>query len=170
MKEVCRGNKAALGQLYDRYFQPLCRFAFGFLHDDALAEDLVQEVFIRVAQKPEAYQPQHAFHTWIFTLVANRCKNELRNLETRRRLLETDVPSPRYTSDQDARLQYQELKRRISQLNEKEQSVFQLRFEQDLSLAEIAQILNIPEGTVKSTLYYLLKKIKTPLQDIIHGK
>ena len=58
----------------------------------------------------------------------------------------------------------------LTQLNEKEQRIFKLRFEQDLPIKEIAEILSIPEGSVKSGIYYLLKKMSHKLKEFRYEK
>lgn len=172
MELVVLGKKEALRELYDRYFTLLCRFAHGFLNEEARAEDAVQEVFIRILKQADRFDSNKKFRTWMFTLCANHCKNLLRDESNRSRLLqenqmEMDVSEElRHKLDQ-LRLK-EEINRVLDTCSEKEKQIYHLRFEMDLAVREIASILDIPEGSVKSGLFYLIKKLRSPLKAIIH--
>ncbi|MBI1221614.1 MAG: sigma-70 family RNA polymerase sigma factor [Bacteroidetes bacterium] len=172
MELVVLGKKEALRELYERYFSLLCRFAHGFLKDEAKAEDAVQEVFIRILNQRNQFDTGRKFRSWMFTLCANHCKNILRDEANRTRILQTEqkdkesLEEPNYNLDQ-VRLK-EEIKRLLARCSEKEKQLYNLRFEMDLSVKEIAGIMELPEGSVKSGLFYLIKKLSTPLKAIIH--
>lgn len=172
---VSKGERKAFELLYDRYFDKLVWFAQSFTNDLHKAEDAIQEVFIKIIEAPEQYDRNKKFSTWIYTLAGNACKNLLRNEQNRSRLLEENRPqSSSHTDDKQLSLDHKFLQQRIRSayagLNEKEKQLFVLRFEHDLSLKEIAAVINIPEGSVKSGIYYLLKKMSHSLKDFTHGK
>jgi len=165
-QEMLLGSQQAFSLLYHRYFDKLCWFAQQYLYNRAEAEDIVQEVFTKVIESPKLFDASQKFSTWIFTLTANRCKNALRDEANRHRLHQENLPTQ---NTQEPNISYDEalLKTQLSKvyksLNEKEKKLFVLRFEQSYNTKEIANILDIPEGSVKSGLFYLLKKIKESL-------
>jgi RNA polymerase sigma-70 factor, ECF subfamily len=174
MQGIAAGNRNAFCLLYDRYFDKLCWYACGFVKDAAAAEDAVQECFMQLIEKPAEFDSSKRFSTWIYTLVANRCKNQLRNATNRQRLLaeqgNAGVHSPNWHRQLDGQLVRAKVEKILEEATDKERSLYQLRFEQDLSIREIAEILQIPEGSVKSGLYYMLKKMNTPLMRLMYEK
>lgn len=165
-----KGERWAFELLYERYFDKLVWFARGFVQDEQKAEDVVQEVFVRIIEKPEMFDAGKKFSTWVYTATGNACKNILRNEQNRSRILQQQV-APHYEEsismhDGAERSMLQEkIRMACNDLNEKEKNIFTLRFEQDLSIKEIAEIASMPEGSVKSSIYYLLKKIAPHLKD-----
>jgi len=161
--------------LYDRYFDKLLWFAQRYIEDVQKAEDAVQEVFIKIIERPELFDKNKRFSTWVFTVTGNLCKDILRNEKNRSRLFEENV-GIHYNSTvmMHDPVEYDLLQQRIknifNSLNEKEKSIFMLRFEQELSIREIAEIIEIPEGSVKSGIYYLLKKFANKLKDFHYEK
>lgn len=173
MQCICKGERWAFGCLYDRYFDKLVWFARSFLQDEQKAEDAIQEIFIRIIEHPEKFDATKKFSTWVYTLTGNYCKNILRDEQNRNRIIEQNVlPQQNKQTQLHEQSDYHLLKDRIKkaceQLNEKEKNVFALRFEQDLSIKEIADILDMPEGSVKSSIYYLLKKVSPHLKDFTY--
>lgn len=175
MRLVAMGNSAAFEELYERYFNKLCWYATGFLKDEAAAEDTVQEVFIKLMKTANTFNDDYKFSTWIYTVTANMCKNILRNEVNRQRIL-NEKPDITFSDEQhifinlDSRLIKAELAEWLKELTDKEQQIYHLRFEQDLSLKEIAEIMDIPLGSVKSGIFYLLKKISNPLKKLMYEK
>jgi RNA polymerase sigma-70 factor (ECF subfamily) len=167
---VIKGERAAWEELYDRYFDVLFRFCFGYLKSEAIAEDVVQEVFEMLPKSLQKYNRERRFRTWIFTLAANRSKNVLRNHENRNRI-NNKLTSEKLTTEDavkhmDAKVLRSEVQLIISKCNDKEKELYHLRFEMDLSINEISETMNIPVGSVKSGLFYLLAKLSKPLKKI----
>lgn len=167
VQQLAGGQRRALETLYDRYFDKLVWFARTFVHDVQIAEDHVQEVFIRIIEKPEAFDPSFRFSTWIFTLTANRCRNYLRDEKRRDELVQGIAPPDHAItrSRYDMNILRGHIRHFFQGLNEKQQVVFVLRFEHELPLKEIATLTDMPEGTVKSTLFNMLRKFSIFLTD-----
>lgn len=166
MRQLVSGDKKALEILYERYFQKLCRFcssAYGHPHP----EDMVQDVFISLIEKPQVYNEKYAFSTFIYTLAANRCKKEWRKKNISR--LETITPINltlifiQKHHNLDVRTLQNKIQMWFNTLNPKDKMLFLLRFEHELKQEEIAQIMNIPIGSVKSGLFQLLKKLSSQI-------
>lgn len=175
MAESSRGNRLAFEVLYYRYFDRLVWFAKGFLFDTQKAEDVVQEVFVRLMEYSLRFDREKKFSTWVYTITGNLCKNQIRNEQNRQRILneskdfDSHVEADPFFQDDAERLKLR-MALAKNELNENEKMLLALRFDQELSIKEIAQIQNKPEGTIKSGLYYLLRKMATHLKEFAHGK
>jgi RNA polymerase sigma-70 factor, ECF subfamily len=172
---MLKGNKLAFELLYERYCKKLIFFANKFVFDIQTAEDIVQEVFIKFIQKPELFNNKYKFSTWIFTLTSNTAKNYLRNENTKLKHRLNFIKNE--TNDfktPDVNLDTTLLKEQFNKIfdthSEKEKQVFTKRFTEQKTIATIASELNIPEGSVKSCIYYLLKKHSTFLNYFTNEK
>lgn len=166
MRQLVNGERKALEILYDRYFQKLCRFCasvYGIAHP----EDLVQDVFISIIEKPQSYQEKYAFSTFIYALASNRCKKEWRKQQPVVLDAAPLMAQHAFTFQQHSNLDAKTLQLKIQQwfemLQTKDKMLFLLRFEHELKLEDIAQILQIPLGSVKSGIFQLLRKLSALL-------
>jgi RNA polymerase sigma-70 factor, ECF subfamily len=168
---VSKGESAAFETLYDRYFNKLVWFASRITLDVEVAKDIIQEVFILIIEKPEKFDVTKKFSTWVYVVSSNQCKQHLRNKNNRERILKEVTPAQTLNAD-DNKLDAKRFNDRVAFINEglseKEKSIYSLRFEQELSIKEIAEVLLIPEGSVKSGIFYLLKKYANHLKDFKH--
>lgn len=167
------GDRLAFEHLYDRYFGKLVWFASGFLKDEEQAKDLVQDVFIKIVERPELFDLSKRFSTWIYTITGNQCRNRIRDESNRLKILSQDFAGERHREDEDRfdkNVIGRKLAEAIAQLNEKERTIYQLRFEEEMSIREISVIISIPEGSVKSGIFHLLKKISKQLKGYHHAK
>lgn len=170
MKLTGKGEKGAFEVLYERYFDKLTWFARQYIYDEHHAQDVAQEVFIKIIEQPHLFDQQRKFSTWAYTVVANRCKNVLRDTKNRAQLLD-EQPYETHTSmtlNVDHNRLRETIRHAYARLNEKEKALFVLRFEHDLPLKEIAEITDSPQGTVKSGIHYLLKKMAQHLKAFTH--
>lgn len=166
MQLVGKGNKKAFNELYNRYHKRLLFFMYKLLnHNQERAQDLLHDIFMQLIEKPHQFNSSKKFSTWIYTLAKNQCYNHTRNTNNRARLkddaakqIET-VEYPTVNTELDKKIFTQEIEQLLHTLSQKEQLLLTLRFQQELPIKEIAQIMELPEGSVKSGIYYLLKKI-----------
>lgn len=163
MKAMLKGQKMAFELLYARYFDKLVWYANGFVQDPFEAQDIVQEVFIQLIESPEKYDTDRIFSTWIYTVTANKAKNKIRTqkakqdfIKTHHYLNENALAHLHHEVDMQELLQH--LNQIYNGLTEKEKQVFVLRFDSKKSIKDIATAMAIPEGSVKSCIYYMLKK------------
>jgi len=143
---------AQVSQLYQRHRTRALAIARRILRDADEAEDVVQEVFLRLYVSPARFDGKAAYSTWLFRVMVNSSINSLRANRRRARLRsEGDAP---LTPEQLAG--GRELKRRFQEalqtVGERHQQVLWLREVRGMSYPEIARLLSIPEGTVKSAL------------------
>lgn len=170
MVRAGRGDENAFGLLYDRYAPAMLRFFARMLHPDReKPHDMLQDLFTRLYTSPGRYDPAQPFRTWLYSVAANMGRNEIRNTRNRQRLLydhytaeESYVPG---SVESDNELFRQEYDRLCAGLDESRQLLLHLRFGEELQVKEIAQIMDLPEGTVKSRLHYLLRRFAAELNE-----
>ena len=166
MRAIAQRNEQAFAELYDRYSPRMYRFFFRMLWRDAgKAEDFTQEIFLKIIEKPQLFDPARNFKTWIYTLASNLCKNEYRRPPPP----EMSWEEPSLWDDSlpekiDKALFDQHLRRSIGELGEAHKQCFVLRYQEELSVAEIAEIVGCPEGTVKSRLYHALRQVVAQME------
>ncbi len=161
MQRIVRRDERAFAALYDRYASRMHRYFYRMLwRDAARAEDFTQELFLKIIEKPQLFDPNRSFRTWVYALAANLCKNEFRRKKPvgpEWPELETD-PDPG-ADGLDRPVFEAALRAAIDRLSAPQRQCFVLRYQEELPVAEIAAILDCPEGTVKSRLHYALQQI-----------
>ncbi len=173
MDKVVKGDSRAFTEVYERYSKPMLNYFYKMLWQDKLkAEDFMQELFTKIIHKPHLFNSKLKFKTWIFSIANNMCKNEYRKQEVRKGSnndIDENVMSTDGNNDQirkvDQALFNDRLKEELNQLSANHKEVFILRFKQGLSLKEIAEVLGVSQGTVKSRVFYTLKKLSANLQE-----
>ena len=177
LAECARGKTRAFRLLVEKYKRRAYYVALGLVgsHDDAW--DLSQEAFIRVWKGRRCFDPARPFWPWFYAVLANLCKNCLRDREVRARHAEevrwreegrrTELDNP------EAILHETETQKRvwdgIQKLPFKFREVIILRHFQEMCYEDIAQQLGIPEGSVMSRLFYARKKLREILEDPEQG-
>lgn len=164
MKQVIKGKTKAFEELYARYYEKMYYYFFRMLRQDAnKAQDFVQDLFVKLVEQPQAFDVNRKFSTWIYRVASNQCKNEYRkhsrafaNLETCEEMPSTPLDLPQQL---DQVLFQQYLEKALDLLSPKHKICFVLRYQEELSIAQISAIINCPEGTVKSRLHHALQQL-----------
>lgn len=166
MQAIARRNEQAFAVLYDRYGPRMYRFFLRMLWGDAAkAEDFTQEVFLKIIEKPQLFNPERNFRTWIYVMASNLCKNEYRRPRAAEVPLEqTDIWEEDLPEKLDKQLFEADLQASIARLSPAHRQCFVLRYQEELSVAEISEIMDCPEGTVKSRLHYALQQVSSQLE------
>jgi RNA polymerase sigma-70 factor (ECF subfamily) len=154
------GSLDALGVIYDRHRRLVYRTALAICNDSEAAADLLQDVFLRLHRFSERVDPNRPLEPWLYRVTANqaytwvkRNKRWAHPLEEIAEWLSTGVKnSPQYITEQDD--ESNRIQNAIAKLSLPQRVVVVMYYINDLSLHEISQILDIPEGTVKSRLHY----------------
>lgn len=165
MQKVAKGDVKAFEILYERYSGLIYRFFYRMLwQDEALSQDFTQDIFLKIIEKPLLFDSNRTFKSWIYTLANNKCKNAYRD---KKDFHSIDKQIFKYNANIelniDAQRGEQELIKIIDTMEVSFKECFILRYFDDLSIKEIAVILEIPEGTIKSRLHYITKKIASEL-------
>ncbi len=171
MVVIQTSDSQAFEALYNRYSKRLLVYFYKMLGSEEKAQDFLQDIFLKLINRPDAFDANKPFSTWIFSVAANMCKNEYRYMEVRKdtRNGETDnimENTEMGIGDKLDRAQFRiRLLQEIRQLDADHRHTFLLRFQENFSIKEISQILNCSEGTVKSRLFYITRKLAIKLKD-----
>jgi RNA polymerase sigma-70 factor (ECF subfamily) len=172
-----RRDEAALAALYDRYARPAFSLALRLLHDQSLAEDVIQVVFITLWSRPEVYLPERGrFLPWLLGVTHHRAIDLLRSrsAEQRRRvggeqrdLLLNLAADPHHLADPADRVvlgsEVQAVRQALLRLPRDQQEALSLSLLSGLTHTEIASYLGQPLGTVKTRLRLGLRKLRATL-------
>ena len=158
------GNRVAFDLLIDRYYDRLYGYLLRFLKDPEMAEDLLQETFLRVWRKRGDFKHIASFSTWIYTIAGNLARSEWRRRKRWRMLRlgpgeteddpDIELPDPKAEPDTkvENELAVRALAEAVQKLPERYRQVVILRDMQGMTYEEIAGIVRVPVGTVKSRL------------------
>lgn len=164
------GDHRAFQWLYDRYSARLNAFFFKMLWSDSeMAEDYVHDLFAKLIDRPELYREGNRVKSWLFQIAANMCKNAYRKRafeQSYRQHLESEgIYLGTVERRIDEGIQLDLLTTALARLEEEPRTIFLLRYQQDLTIAEIAEIYDLPEGTIKSRLYHLRMHLAKVVDD-----
>ena len=163
-------NQAKFNQLLFGADTALRAYAMNLTRDNEAANDLYQETAFKAYKHREKFQEDSNFNAWVFTLMKNTFINEYRRKKRRNTLLDATADSYLLNSSDkvvrnegESNLTITELTQLIDKLPEKLKTPFLLSY-QGYSIQEIAQELEIPEGTVKSRVHFARKRLKKDIQ------
>ena len=162
-------DERAYDELYRRHARRIMGFFLRQLgRDEALAADLTQDTFMRVWSSRSTYSGS-SYRTWLYSIAYNLCKNHFRHLsyeqayEQELSLIGQEPEDNDFDMKIDRKAFEESLQSELAKLPPAPRLLFSLRFEEDLSILQIAQILGIPEGTVKSRLHHLVQTLRKNL-------
>ncbi len=167
IKKTLMGEKEAFGQLIDKYKNSIFRLAFHMMGNYSDAEDISQEVFLQAYRKLKEFKVGSNFHTWLYTIDLNMCKNKLKRrsilkfISIDKSILIGDDEFIREIPDksipvEEALIKKEEkekVNRVIDTLPLKYRSVFILRYTENMSYEEITKVTKLPLGTVETRLF-----------------
>ncbi len=172
-----RGDSSALGILYDRYGLLVYRLIYRMLNNSAEAEDLTQEIFLALQERPN-YNPQRgSFYTYLMLLTRSRTIDRLRYKRSRGNLLQNlgkmkdlvgkqnDANPMEIASAEEREIQ---VKNALECLSVNQRQILELSYYEGLSQSEIAERLKIPLGTVKTHSRRGLLKLRKNLQNLVN--
>jgi RNA polymerase sigma-70 factor (ECF subfamily) len=171
------GDLQAFEALFSRHVRPVMNFAYRFVRNREVAEELAQEIFLRVHDAARTYEPHAKFTTWLYRIATNVCLNEIRRPQFRahheslnpraddeertRGLPDRREPAP--DALMERRAIAAALRRSLAQLPDKQRAAFILNKYQELSYAEVAEVMGTSEKAVKS----LIHRAKESLAEIL---
>ena len=178
--ERCRqGDLGAFEPLVEKYRERVWRLAYNYVHDREEAQDVAQEAFVRAWQALASFRGQSAFYTWLFRIVVNVATDRVRQRAARGRAFGTDIVpeadwervlvDPRLGPGEVAhRHQQQErIQQALRALPERHRTIIMLSDLEGLSYREIAEVLDIPMGTVMSRLHNARKRLREVLGPLL---
>lgn len=157
---AARGDQRAFARLVDAYQVPVYNLCYRMLGNPADAEDAAQETFVRVYTHLRSYNPQQKLSSWILAVASHHCIDRLRRQRMTWLSLDEALPLPATNQDQappeDSLMEREtraEIQRLLQTLPPEYRLVIALRYWQDLSYEEIAQVVGATESAVKSRLH-----------------
>lgn len=186
MLRVRDGDEHSFGVLLEKHRNPVIHFVFRMVQDRAVAEELSQEVFLRVYRSRESYEPTAKFTTWLFRIATHLALNSLRDGRYEKALQRLDAPRPaekdgelpaREVSDKapsmEQRMVYetrlQEVRDAIGLLPEKQRAAVLMHKYQEMEYSQIASVLECSESAVKSLLFRAYETLRARLAHMITG-
>jgi len=184
MARYQQGDVAAFAELVARHEKRLWNFVRRFVADSATAEDLLQEVFLRVVRNAAEWQPSAKFTTWLYTIARNLCTDNARRGVFRKAYSLDQTPGAARDESGPHRIDKvaspdgnaekaamdREIATRVDQavatLPVEQREVFLMREVMDMSFAEIATVTKTSEPTVKSRMRYALERLRVALEEL----
>ena len=169
MAKAATGSDTAFEELYRRYARRLTGFFFLQLGgDEELAADATHDVFLRAYEARSRYQEGRRVDTWLFTIAYNICRNHYRSNAYEAQLLATLDAEP--VADQQIEVQLDQaaldeaLTQVLAELPAPLHQIFSLHYQEELTIPQIAEIVGVPEGTIKSRLHKTMNIIRKKLK------
>ncbi len=157
-----------LAELVAGHQTNLFAFLYRLTGDPALAEELMQEVFVRALRAAERYRPQGKVSTWLFAIAANVTRDHWRRRQRNLVDLVGEVPGTAWADPEEEALaaaDVEHLRSALLQLPLEQRSALILRYYHDLSYLEIAQALACPVGTVRSRIHNGLERLRRSMRE-----
>jgi RNA polymerase sigma-70 factor (ECF subfamily) len=175
LRLIARSQENALSELYDRYSRLVYSVALNSLSDPAVAEEITQDVFVRVWERADTYRAEQGrVATWLTSITRNRAIDLFRRSKSHLKYQhiswgeaeDFDPPAPQDVESQvDLEQRQKRVRWAVAQLPEEQKLVLGLGFFRGLSHAEIAEVLAEPLGTVKTRIRLGMQKLRQLLQD-----
>ena len=165
------GNEDAIEMLVRQYEAGVFRLALSMVGDQADAQEITQETFIAALRSLRTYQEKKSFKAWLYTIALNQSRRHLRKRRILERLRTTltniiRVDAQKQASPEEAIIENEKeavIWTELNKLDERHRIVVILRYFQELSIAEISEILTVNEGTVHSRLHNARERLRSAL-------
>lgn len=170
MRVASKDDDRAFDELYHRHARRFMGFLMRQLGDSERAADLVQDAFLRLWSSRERYLSGKCFSTWLFSIAYNLLKNEYRRSGYSVEYAEHVINNTTEEQDDDLDVKLDDklfdaaLRQELSQLDAESRLLFSLRFEEEMTVPQIAEVMKIPEGTVKSRQHTIIRNLKQKLK------
>jgi len=175
MIRVKQGDGASFGVLLEKHRSPVIHFLYRMVQNQAVAEELAQEVFLRVYRSRTTYEPTAKFTTWLFRIATHLALNTLRDGKNQRMEARLDgevseapglqvcdgQPSVEQSMLREARLD--EVRRAVAGLPDKQRAAVLMHKYEDMEYTQIARVLNCSESAVKSLLFRAYETLRNRL-------
>ncbi|MBL7966095.1 MAG: RNA polymerase sigma-70 factor [Prolixibacteraceae bacterium] len=163
------GNELAFQILFKKYYSAMCHFARQFLNDSEMAEETVQDMFVKIWEKRESLNIETSVKHYFFRSVRNHCLNQLQHEKIKKqyasKVLETanhEISPEQYFIEVDL---IKRIEASIDALPPKRKEIFRLSREQGMKYKDIAETLNISVKTVEAQMGLALKHLRDELKD-----
>lgn len=165
VKRCQDGDSEAMESVFTAYKTSLLNLAFRFTGDFSLAEDLLQDIFIKIFTNIKGLRCYEAFNTWIYRIAVNTCVSFRRKTRKTKEVSLVEIENAGQTEDDRSQVK-QQLEQAIKILPSRQKMVFLLHDVQGFTHTEIAKIMKISEGSAKSQLFKARMKIRNLLRSL----
>jgi RNA polymerase sigma-70 factor, ECF subfamily len=166
VKEVQTGQKSGFAELVKRHQTALLRLCLRMLKDQDLAEDVVQEAFIKAYKKIHLFEGRSSFKSWLYQIAMNTARNKFR--ENRLEVVSLEKIKVSVSPEAESNLVQTDvesiLRGEVEKLPDRQREALVLRIYEDLSFKEIARIMDCPYDTAKANYRHGLMKIKESIE------
>lgn len=178
MRRIAEKDTEALEHVYDRYERAVYSFAYRIVHDTMAAEEVVQELFLRVWNNAERYdRSQGKLSTWMFTITRNIAVDMLRRKASRATADPSGdealqvLPDTKTDVQEQVSLNWerQRIREAMMELREEQQQVIESIYFQGLTQHEVSEKFSIPLGTVKSRVRLAIRQLHNKLAEVVKG-
>lgn len=172
IQALSEGDITTFEMLFRTYYQPLCNYAYSFLHDREDAEEVVQSTFLSVWEKRDALTIRSSVKPYLYAMVRNACLNALKHEKIKQKHAGEEIALAERSHDSVSNmvatneLEYR-IKEAINDLPEQCRLVFKLSRFEELKYSEIAEQLNISVKTVENHMGKALKMMREKLRDYL---
>src|SRR6478735_8935569 len=168
-ERLCQNDDAALTEIYDQYASFVYGLALRVVGDARAAEDVSQDVFVGLWERPAAFDPDRgSLRTWLGTLAHRRAVDHVRREEARRRRAIKDAARPVSTPDVEemalALVTAERVRAALDTIPDEQRRAIQLAYFGGKTYRQVAEVLGIPEGTAKSRLRLGLRRVADVLE------
>jgi RNA polymerase sigma-70 factor (ECF subfamily) len=183
IKAHLKGDSVAFEVLFKKYREQMARLVYSIAKDDSIVDDIVQEVFLLVYRHLAKFRAHAAFKTWLYRIAVNEALRQIGRLRRWQPLPEGEfepskLPSALVvfeTGHSPERVLIDGEQRRLVQsaldrVKPHHRAILVLYYLEDLSVQEIAEVLEIPEGSVKSRLFYARDSLRRVLDPILERR
>jgi RNA polymerase sigma-70 factor (ECF subfamily) len=170
-----KGDERAFEELVRRHTRGVLNLVYRYLGDASRAEDMAQDVFVKVYKARMKYEPKAKFSTWLYRIAVNHCLNEIRSRKSQPSLSApvNDLLEEPAGNDPDARLQREDLQQAVraalDALPENQRLAVLLSRYQEMSYEEIAETMGISLEAVKSVIFRAKENLKLSLARFARG-
>ena len=180
MLRVKAGDDSAFNYLVEKFRRAMVHFMFRMCHNQGTAEELAQEVFLRVYRSRESYSAEAKFTTWLYRIATNLAMNHARDTKNERHMasldepdeesgLKVDVADTRATVDQEMlrRERLAAIRKHVEELPERQRMAVIMHKYQDMDYREIGAVLKLSESATKSLLFRAYETLREKLKGFI---
>jgi RNA polymerase sigma-70 factor (ECF subfamily) len=182
MLRVKAGDDSAFEYLVQKYRRPMLSFMYRMAHNTAVAEDLAQEVFLRVYRSRENYEASAKFTTWLYRIAGNLAVNHARDTRHQRPEntvsldepdtetgLTMDVPDASLTAEESIvkRERLAAIRQRVQALPERQRIAVIMHKYQQMDYRQIAEVLKLSESAIKSLLFRAYETLRVQLKEFV---
>jgi len=182
MLRVKAGDDTAFTYLVQKYRRPMINFMYRMSHNSAAAEDLAQEVFLRVYRSREGYEPSAKFTTWLYRIATNLAVNHARDTRHERpeAMVSLDEPDEESGTTMDVadssltaeqaivrRERMEAIRQKVQALPERQRLAVIMHKYQQFDYKQIAEVLKLSESATKSLLFRAYETLREQLKDFV---